>query len=84
MFYLVADGSTAAIHFPVDYYLSKVYEFNVDMLDDQLSGLGFYTLGKKGELRADLKTLNSEKFFNSLRDVVDGVVVNLDESMRHS
>lgn len=84
VFYLVADGSTAAIHFPVDYYLSKVYEFNVDMLDDQLSGLGFYTLGKKGELRADLKTLNSEKFFNSLRDVVDGVVVNLDESMRHS
>jgi hypothetical protein len=81
VFYLVADGSTAAIHFPVDYYLSKVYEFNTDLLGDQLLGLGFHSIGTKGDLRADLKSLNSEKFLNSLREVVDGVAASLDESL---
>ena len=83
VFYLVADGSTAAIHFPMGYYLSKVYEFNTDMLEDQLLGLGFHSMGTKGELRAELKSLNSEKFFNSLREVVEGAAANLDESMSH-
>ena len=84
VFYLVAAGSTIAIQFPIGYYYSKVYEFNTDMLEDQLSALGFYAVGSKGEFKADLKTLNSEKFFENLREVVYDVVANLDESMRHS
>lgn len=83
VFYLIPAGSTIAIHFPIEYYYSKVYEFNTDMLDDQLSGLGFYAVGKNGELQADLKTLNSESFFDNLCEVVYEVVANLEETMRH-
>ena len=39
VFYVVNAGSTLAIRFPVDYYYSKVYEFNTDMLVERLSGL---------------------------------------------
>ena len=83
VFYVIPTNSTIAIQFPIDYYYSKVYEFNTDMLNDQLSALGFYAVGKNGELQADLKSLNSEKFFNNLRELVYDIVANLEESMHH-
>ena len=83
LFYVVVAGSTIAIQFPIDYYYSKVYEFNTELLKDQLAALGFYAVGQKGELQVDLKTHNSERFFNNLLEVVYDVAANLDESIRH-
>lgn len=83
VFYVIADGSNTAIQFPIDYYYSKVIGFNTDMLDDQLSSLGFHAKGRKGELYVDLKTTNSEAFFNNLLDVVSEIVAFLEETVRN-
>jgi uncharacterized protein (TIGR02391 family) len=83
MFYIVVAGSTEAIQFPINYYYSKVDGFNPDWLDDRLSALGFYVVGRNKDLQADLKTFNSENSFNNLYDLVTEVAANLDESIRH-
>jgi uncharacterized protein (TIGR02391 family) len=84
VFYIVVTGPTIAIQFPIDYYYSKVYDFNTDWLDDQLSGMGFYPSGRRGELYADLKTHNSKDYFERLYDLVIDVVVELEETIRQS
>lgn len=83
VFYFVSNESTAGIQFPIDYYYSNVFEFNTDMLEDQLTSLGFYAKGRKVELYADLKTYNSDKFFSNLLDVVSEITANLEETMRN-
>jgi uncharacterized protein (TIGR02391 family) len=83
LFYIVPTGSTLVLHFPINYYYSKVYEFNTDMLVDRLSGLGFYAAGKNGELQADLKTLNNETFFKNLLELICDVADELEGTIRH-
>jgi uncharacterized protein (TIGR02391 family) len=70
LFYLVVAGTNIGIQFPINYYYSKVEGFNTDVLDDQLSALGFYITGRNKEFQVDLKKSNSEDFFSSLFDVV--------------
>jgi uncharacterized protein (TIGR02391 family) len=82
VFYVVNAGSTIAIQFPINYYYSKVYGFNTDVLDDQLSQLGFYVAGSNKEFQADLKKFNSEDFFNSLFDVVYDAIANFEDSIK--
>jgi uncharacterized protein (TIGR02391 family) len=84
VFYIVNAGSTLAIRFPIDYYYSKVYQFNTDVLVERLTGLGFYATGKNGELQADLKTLNNEKFFQNLLELVSDVADELEDSLHHA
>jgi hypothetical protein len=82
VFYVVVTGSTLAIQFPINYYYSRVYGFNTDVLDEELSALGFYVTGSNKELQADLKNFNSEDFFNSLFTVVMEATSNFEDSVK--
>ena len=82
VFYFVVAGSTMAIQFPIGYYYSKVNGFNTDLLDEELSALGFYVVGSHNDLQADLKNFNSEKLFNGLYDVVLDVATRLEDSLK--
>ena len=80
VFYIVVTSSTMALQFPINQYFSKVEGFNTDWIIEELSPLGFYESGVNKELQVDLKTKNSESFFNSLFPVVVDAVNNLDIS----
>jgi uncharacterized protein (TIGR02391 family) len=81
VFYVTVHASGYTIQFPTNYYYSKVIDFNVDRLIDELIELGFYLHGKNQEPRADLRIHNSEEFFDNLAALVTRTVSELEETL---
>ncbi|RME58914.1 TIGR02391 family protein [Candidatus Parcubacteria bacterium] len=69
------------ISFPTSYYYRYVVGFNVEQLIDELGNLGFSPEGKKQEPTINLRVVNSEKFFESLFELVERVAMELEDTL---
>jgi len=82
VFYLMVSEPEYKLVFSTGYYYSRVVDFNVDRLVEELTGLGFQLAGKDQEPRVDLRAHNDQAFFDALFDLVVRTVDELGRTLQ--
>ncbi len=81
VFYIESfDGPRPVIQFPIGHY-ACVNNFDVDKLIGELKKLEFQLVGKNQIPMVDLRTHNSQAFFNALFDLIVRTTDKLEESL---
>jgi uncharacterized protein (TIGR02391 family) len=81
MFYLIAETNRQGLWFPVNQYYSRVVDFDLEQLSENLRNLGFVPSGKHRDFQISLKERNDQAFFDALYDLVKQTSQGLEETL---
>lgn len=81
VFYVVAQEKSQGFWFPVNQYYSRVVDFDLEQLSENLRDLGFVPSGKHRDFYLSLEEHNDQAFFDALFDLVEQTSQELEETL---
>jgi uncharacterized protein (TIGR02391 family) len=81
VFYLIAEEKNQGFWFPVNQYYTRVADFDLEQLSENLRDLGFAPTGKYRDFQISLQTHNDQVFFDALLDLVKRTCQELEDTL---
>jgi hypothetical protein len=78
---IVQGAREQSFWFPVNQYYSRVIDFDLEQVSENLRDLGFVPTGKHRDFQINLKEHNDHKFFDALYKLIERISQELEETL---